>query len=110
MAHDMEFVEQDGRIGSVLLGGGTKGLPHVHDRQTDATALLLTQPGVELAHAFRGAVLTTEPDRPAANQVADHDAVGMAFPDGESHRYRSPWTQECLPWPVARACTACPTP
>ena len=63
----------------MLLGGGTKRLPHVHHRQTDALAFLVSQPGEELAHAGLGAVLAAEPDGTASDQIADHDTVGVAL-------------------------------
>ena len=58
-----------------------KRLPHVHHRQANAAALLLAQPVVELRHARLGAVLAAEPDRAPANQIAHHDAVGVALAD-----------------------------
>ena len=67
--------------GACALRRQTKRLPHVHDRKANARALLLAEPGVELAHARLRAVLAAEPDRPAAQQVADHDPVGVTFAD-----------------------------
>ena len=56
-------------------------LPHVHDRQADALALLGAEPVVEQSHAGLGAIAAAEPDRPPALQVAHHDAVGVALAD-----------------------------
>src|SRR6202040_1364198 len=58
-----------------------KRLPHVHYREPKARALLLTEPGVELAHARLQAVLAAKPNRPAAQQIAHHDPIGVTLPD-----------------------------
>ena len=67
--------------GARAVGHVAKRLPHVHHRQANAPALLLAQPVVELRHARLRAVLAAEPDRAPANQVAHHDAVGVALAD-----------------------------
>ena len=81
MLHDVELVEQDGGLGRTGLGGVAEGLPHVHDGQADAFHLLGAEPVIERVHAGLRTILAAEPDRPAANQVADHDPVGMPLPD-----------------------------
>ena len=43
--------------------------------------LFMSQPGIELRHTGLRAVVATEPDRPPANQVADHNAVVVALAD-----------------------------
>src|SRR5580693_4310258 len=58
-----------------------KRLPHVHYREPKARALLLTEPGVELAHARLRAVLAAKPNRPAAQQIAHYDPIGVTLPD-----------------------------
>jgi hypothetical protein len=75
----VELVEQDRRLRCRAGPGVSQRLPHIHDRQTNATGLLLTQPAVELSHTGLRTVLATKPDRACADQVADHDAIGMAF-------------------------------
>src|SRR5262249_54951397 len=52
-------------------------------RQADWAALFRTQPGKELVQTLLGAVLAPEPDRSSAEQVADHDAVGVPLADGD---------------------------
>src|SRR5215510_82157 len=64
-----------------LGGHGAERLPHVHHRQTNALALLRTEPIVERGHARLGAIGTPKPDRPAAQQVAHDDAIGVTFAD-----------------------------
>ena len=81
VAHDVELVEQDRRLRRVRRGRVAKRLPHVHHRQANALGLLRAQPVVELRHARLRAVLAAEPDRAPANQVAHHDAVGVALAD-----------------------------
>ena len=81
MAHDVELVEEDRRLRGVAGGGIAKRFPHVHDGQPDMLSFPLAQPLVELRHARLGAILTAEPDRTAANEVAHHDPIGMALAD-----------------------------
>ena len=81
MAHDVELVEQDRRLRCTRRRHVVKRLPHVHHRQANAPGLLLAQPVVEQRHARLFAVLSPEPDRAPSNQVAHHDAVGMALAD-----------------------------
>jgi hypothetical protein len=77
----MELVEQNRRLRRMRIGRQTERLPHIHDREANARALLLAEPGVELAHARLRAVGAAKPDRPAAQEVADHDPVGVTFAD-----------------------------
>jgi hypothetical protein len=77
----VELVKQDRRLRRTREGGIAKRLPHIHHRQTNAPALLVSQPVIELRHARLRAVLATEPDRAVANQIAHHDAVGVALLD-----------------------------
>ncbi len=81
MAHDVELVEQDCRLGCVLGGGVARRLPHVHHRQTNAPRLPLAEPAVEQLHARLRTVRSAEPDRSSANQVAHRDPVGVALSD-----------------------------
>src|SRR5216684_3166688 len=81
MAHDMELVEQDRRLRRFVLRDVAERLPHVHHGELDFAALLEPQPIVERHHAGLGTILAAEPDRPLANQVADHDAVAVALAD-----------------------------
>jgi hypothetical protein len=81
MTHDVELVQQDGRLGRFIVRRVAKRLPHVHHRQTDATGLLLAQPIIELVHAGLRAILAAKPDRSAPDQVADDDAVGVTLSD-----------------------------
>ncbi len=81
MAHDVELIEQDGRLGRSIVRRVAEGFPHVHHRQTNATGLLLAQPVIELVHAGLRASIKAKPDRPAPDQEASDDAVGVAFSD-----------------------------
>lgn len=63
------------------LSGGPERLPHIHHRQPDALGFPRSQGRVELFHAGFRPVVATEPDRSLADQVADHDAVGVALAD-----------------------------
>src|SRR5438874_398876 len=79
VAQHVELVEQDARLRGSAGGGVSKRLPHVHHRQTNAPGFLFSQPAVELMHAGLRAVLATKPDRAPTDQVADHDAIGVAL-------------------------------
>ena len=81
VAQDMKLVEQDGRLRRMRGRRIAERPPHVHQRQPDPAALGLAQPTVELIHAGLRAVLAAEPDRPAAIQIADHDAIGVPLPN-----------------------------
>ena len=77
----MELIEQDGCLRGVGLGGVAKRLPHVHHRQANTAPLVRSEPGIELTHAGLRAVLAAKPDRSAANEIADHDAIGVPLSD-----------------------------
>src|SRR6266702_4811743 len=79
MAHDVELVEQNRGLWRVRLRRQAERFPHVHHGKANARALPRAKPGVEGAHARLRAILAAEPDRPPANEVADHDAVGVTF-------------------------------
>src|SRR6195256_5190226 len=81
MANDMELVEQNRRLWRMRIRRQAERLPHVHDGEANTRTLLLAEPGVELAHASLRTGLAAKPDRPTANEVADHDPVGVAFAD-----------------------------
>src|SRR6202030_1317233 len=81
MAHDMELVEQDPRLRRFFLRDVAERLPHVHHGELDFAALFEPQPVVERRHAGLGTILAAEPDRPLANQVADHNAIAVALAD-----------------------------
>ncbi len=83
MARDVKLVEQDRRLRRLGLSGIAKGLPHVHYRQADAAVLVLCQSCKELLHARLRAIAPAEPNRAASQQIAHHDAVGMALADGD---------------------------
>jgi hypothetical protein len=61
------------------LGGVAKRLPHVHHRQANTASLIRSEPRIKLTHTGLRAVLAAKPDGSAANEVADHDAVGVPF-------------------------------
>ena len=81
VTNDVELVKENRRLRRSREGCIAERLPHIHHRQTNAAALLVSQPVIEHRHACLRAILATEPDRATANQVAHHDAVGMAFAD-----------------------------
>jgi len=77
----VELVEQDGRLRRLLPRRVAKRFPHIHHRQPDAVRLLFAQPVIKLVHAGFRAVLSSEPDRASAHQIAHHDAVRVPFAD-----------------------------
>ena len=79
MPHDVELVEQDRRLWRLVAGHVAEWLPHVHHDKLDFAGLLGSQPSVELHHAGLRAVIAAEPNRPLADQVADHDAIVVAL-------------------------------
>src|SRR5947207_15643617 len=79
MAHDVELVEQDCRLRWPRFGDGAERFPHVHHDKLDLAALLEPQGVVERRHAGLGTIRSAEPDRPLANEVADHDTVAVAL-------------------------------
>src|ERR1700675_3120725 len=81
MAHDVELVEQDRRLRRFVLRDVAERLPHVHHGEPDFAALFEPQPVVERRHAGLGTILAAEPDRPLANEVAEHDAIAVALAD-----------------------------
>src|SRR4030042_5452697 len=81
MTHHMKLVKQNRRLGGMLLGRVSKGLPHVHDRQSDSLALLRPQSRKEETQTRLRTVLAPKPNRPLPLQVADHNAVIVAFPN-----------------------------
>ena len=83
MSHDMELVVDDLHIRDVPLGRVVEGLPHVHRRQFDVAGLGLANPLEEEIEVCLPAAVATHPDRAAAIQVADHDAVVVPLADGD---------------------------
>src|SRR3984885_2230980 len=81
MAQDVELVEQDRGLRRLFPGDVAERFPHVHYGELDLAALSRPQPGIELRHAGFGAIRAAEPDRPFANQVADHNAIAVALAD-----------------------------
>ena len=88
MSHDMELVVDDLHIRDVPLGRVVEGLPHVHRRQFDVAGLGLANPLEEEIEVCLPAAVATHPDRAAAIQVADHDAVVVPLADGGFRRRR----------------------
>src|SRR6266498_6052186 len=80
----MELVEQNSSLGRVLYleCGFAKRLPHIHDRKPYLLAFLWPQPLKKLVHALFAAVLTSKPDRAAAQKISDDDAIRMSLADG----------------------------
>src|SRR5262249_29608989 len=79
MPHDMELVEQNRSLRRMRRRRQPKWFPHVHHGEPKARALLLAEPGVELPHARLRAVLAAKPDRPATDQIADHDPIAVTL-------------------------------
>src|SRR5712692_3534529 len=81
----VELVVQEARLRCVagLERRVAKRRPHIHHRQADFAAFAWSQPGEELIHARLGPVGATKPDRPAAQQVADDDAIGLSLANGD---------------------------
>jgi hypothetical protein len=85
MTQHVKLVVDNQSLGSMglLEGGGAERLPHVHDGKPEFARFFGAKPGKELVHARLGAILAAEPNGPAADQVADHDAVAVPFADGD---------------------------
>ena len=83
VAHDVKLVKEDRCLRRVCLGRIAKRFPHVHHRQANGSAFLPAKPLVEHRHTGLGAILATEPYRAMANQVAHHDAISVAFANGD---------------------------
>src|ERR1700730_17061687 len=82
MLPDVEFVEENRRLGSFVICRLLEGLlPHVHDCQADSLAALFPQKCEERIHTFLRAVFAPKPDRAPPLQIAHYDSVGLAFPD-----------------------------
>ena len=81
MAQDMERVEQDLCVRRMGLHRVAEGLPHVHHGQPNPGRLLGTQVSKEPVQVGFGSSLPPDPDRASALQVADHDAIRVAFLD-----------------------------
>src|ERR1700758_5296789 len=92
MAHDMELVEQNRGLRRMCRRRQPKRLPHVHHRQPNPRTLLRPEPGIELSHARFRAVFAAKPDRPATNEIADHDPVAVPFPDRDLVNADRLWT------------------
>lgn len=80
----MELVKQNLRLRSLgrLQGRVLKGLPHVHHRQPNPLALLLSQPPVEQVHTFFRTILASKPDGSSTDQVTHHNPVAVPLFDG----------------------------
>lgn len=81
MAHHMKLVEQDRGLWRMRVGGLAKWLPHVHDSQANPLCFPGPEPFVELRHAGFGAVVAAKPDGSSADQIADHDVIGVPLAD-----------------------------
>ena len=81
VAHDVELVVQNRHPRGSRRCHRVKRLPHVHHCQANAPGLALAEPVVEQRHACLFAILPPKPDRTFSNQVAHHDAIGMALAD-----------------------------
>src|SRR5712691_1668592 len=91
MAQDVELVEQDAGLRGVPRGRQAKRLPHVHDGEPNPRRLPRAQPRVELVQTRLRAILAPKPDRALPDQVADHDAVGVALLDRDLVEPDHPW-------------------
>src|ERR1035441_886416 len=83
MAHHMELVEEDARFGNMLQSAATKGFPHVHDRQVNATGFLDSPLLEKQVPALLGVVLAAKPNGTPPKQVAHDDAVGVPTANGD---------------------------
>jgi hypothetical protein len=85
VSQDVELVVDEPGLRGVagLERGGAEGFPHVEDDQTNSPGFPGSEPSVERIEAGFGTVDSAEPDGPAAEQIADDDAVGVAGADGE---------------------------
>ncbi len=77
VTHDVKLVEQDRRLRRSRVRCIAKRLPPIHHREPDTRGVPLAKRFKELLHTRLGAILSTEPDRPGAHQIAHHDAIGV---------------------------------
>jgi len=85
MTQHVKLVEDDQRLRGVPLleGRVAERLPHVHHRDANFAGFRGPKPGKELVHASFRSVFAAEPNGPAADQIAHHDAVTVASADGD---------------------------
>src|ERR1022692_2124311 len=85
VAKHMELVIDDQRPRSISLleGGRAEWLPHVHDGDANFPAICRAKPDEEGIETLLGAVFAAEPNGPATDQIADDDAIVMAWPHGD---------------------------
>ena len=83
MAHDVELVVNDLRLGGVLKRCVPEWFPHVHDRKRDRAAALRAHPIKEHLQIFFGSATAPEPDRPSLIQIRHHQPIPVAFADRE---------------------------
>src|SRR5713101_1469367 len=85
MTQHMKLVVDDQGLRSIsfLEGGVAERLPHVHDGQANFAGFVAAEPGKEGVHALLGAIFAAKPNGSATDQIADHDAVAVAFADGD---------------------------
>jgi hypothetical protein len=98
----MKFVVQNSRLGSMSLGRVLKGLPHIHDGQSDLSALLSAQFLKKEIHTRFRPIFTSEPNRPLPQKITHHNPVGMPLPnrylvDANHLRTRQPHSFQLFP-------------
>lgn len=81
MPHDVELVEHDRCVGSLVAHRVAKRAPHVDHHKLDAIACLAPQLGEELLHIGLRASVAAHPYRSALVQITDHHAIVMPLSD-----------------------------
>jgi len=83
MAHDVELVVDDLRVGDILERCVPERLPHVHDRKRDRAAALRAHLIKEHLQIVFGSATAPDPDRPSLIQIRHHQPIPVAFADRE---------------------------
>ena len=81
MFHDVEFVEQDGGLRRVAMRRVAKGFPHVHHGEAYFFGVFIAQKRKKQIHVRFAAPGSAKPDRAPRLQIADDNAIAVAFPD-----------------------------
>jgi len=83
MAHDVELVVDDLRVGDILERCVPERFPHVHDRQRDRAAARRAHLAKEPVQVVFGSALAPDPDRPSLIQIRHDDPITMSLADRE---------------------------
>jgi len=83
MAHDVELVIDDLRLGDILERCVPERFPHVHHRKCDRAAALRAHLIKERLQILFGSATAPEPDRSSLIQIRHHQPISVASADRE---------------------------